>query len=177
MKCQKCGKYEANFKLFYKDPITGLEMPLYLCYDCAKELQVGGAVSSTSVKDELQKMLSDMGVSFFLEGLMPTAARSGVNVCPTCGRSIAQYADSGFLGCEDCYKNFARVISDSLVSVQAGTHHVGKVPYSSAVKDNAKKPPLGRDELKNLLNTAIEKGDMDEADKIMKLLRTSEVDN
>ncbi len=48
--------------------------------------------------------------------------------CPQCGYTLKEYYKTGYLGCPECYRQFAAEIIPSLAKIQGGTTHVGKKP-------------------------------------------------
>ena len=49
-------------------------------------------------------------------------------VCPVCAWDEQRLNASGKLGCENCYKVFAPLLSDVIKNMHSGTSHVGKQP-------------------------------------------------
>lgn len=54
-------------------------------------------------------------------------------ICSVCGRRLSEFYDTGYLGCENCYKEFEKEITASLKKIQGGTFHVGKKPELSGL--------------------------------------------
>jgi protein arginine kinase activator len=49
--------------------------------------------------------------------------------CPQCGLTVAQFRQSGTLGCEHCYESFGPALEPLIERAHAGgTHHVGRTP-------------------------------------------------
>lgn len=49
-------------------------------------------------------------------------------VCSVCGQKLSTFYSTGYLGCENCYKEFESEITATLKNIQGGTFHVGKKP-------------------------------------------------
>lgn len=59
-----------------------------------------------------------------LESGMPSATVR----CPVCGSSFADIAESGRVGCSECYKTFYNELLPYLKRVHGSTAHVGRIP-------------------------------------------------
>lgn len=46
--------------------------------------------------------------------------------CKNCYTTLNDFIDSGFVGCEDCYKYFADEVTKYINSTQFSNHHIGK---------------------------------------------------
>ena len=99
MKCSGCGK-EVMFP-FYQNMIG----EFFLCDEC---LSMG-----LSAKSEQPVRRTRAG-------------GAGGIACPKCGTCLDEFAQSGYLGCEKCYKTFSREIEKFLPHVQNGPSHIGK---------------------------------------------------
>lgn len=51
--------------------------------------------------------------------------------CSVCGRSYADFAKSGKMGCPQCYREFALQLPPLLQRIQGGLQHRGKAPLGS----------------------------------------------
>ena len=49
-------------------------------------------------------------------------------VCSVCGQKLSAFYKTGYLGCENCYKEFESEITATLKNIQGGSFHVGKKP-------------------------------------------------
>ena len=47
-------------------------------------------------------------------------------ICPSCGTRLEEVRKSGFLGCADCYKQFAPYLAGALRRIQIQTSYRGK---------------------------------------------------
>jgi len=53
---------------------------------------------------------------------------TGVQKCPGCGFSQADFKKTGRLGCPQCYETFADALGTLIKQMHKGTEHTGKVP-------------------------------------------------
>lgn len=118
MKCNHCKVNDAN--THYKRIINGKKEEMYLCEECAKEL---------GVMDDFSFEPFSMD-SFFgnLLGAGASALNSlaGVDRCTYCGSSFNDIANSGKVGCANCYDRFEDKLSPSIEKLHGRTKHIGK---------------------------------------------------
>lgn len=115
MKCQKCGKDHANTHI--KTIINGDYKEYILCADCAKEMGYNNIF--TDIGSDFTNLLG----SFFGNTL---PARSQATRCKTCGSTYYDIADSGKVGCADCYTTFYDMLLPSIRRIHGNTTHCGK---------------------------------------------------
>lgn len=124
MKCNHCGKNEAN--THFKRVINGKKEEMYLCEECAREL---------GVMNEFDFEPFSMD-SFFgnLLGAGASALNSlaGIERCTYCGSTFNDVVNSGKVGCANCYDKFGDRLTPSIEKIHGRTKHVGKfVTYST----------------------------------------------
>ena len=114
MLCDECGKREATYHSIKK--INGHTTERHLCGECQKKYG-----------SNLMKM-SGLGSLFGgLSGFFDEPKREEY-VCPSCGTTGDEFLRTGFVGCSDCYKEFAPLIMPVIRRMQGDVSHVGKVP-------------------------------------------------
>ena len=64
------------------------------------------------------------------------ADRYGMEKCSVCGKTLAEIADNGEVGCPNCYDQFADKLKPIIRNLQSSVAHVGAKPGESAVKLN-----------------------------------------
>lgn len=57
--------------------------------------------------------------------------------CSKCFTTLKDFVDTGFLGCENCYKVFKNEIESFVKSCQISTKHVGKI-YATNLSNEQK---------------------------------------
>ena len=55
-------------------------------------------------------------------------------VCSVCGRRLSEFYNTGYLGCENCYRDFETEIVSTLKKIQGGVFHVGKKPELTGIE-------------------------------------------
>ena len=88
-------------------------------------------------------------------------------ICPSCGTTGDEFLRTGFVGCSDCYKEFAPIIMPVIRRMQGGdVSHVGKVP--SGVENSVS---TEYDRLKKELEKAVELEEYEQASIIRDRMR------
>ncbi len=180
MLCSHCGKREANFH--YRQVNNGHSTEAHLCTECAKELgymnkaeQNFGSFGSLSAFPSFGMDFADM----FKELLgFPSAIGGGARrkiTCDSCGTAYDDFVNSGLLGCEDCYDEFAQDIENILTKIQPSTVHKGKgKAKTDDKKQSANSAPSELDTLKTDLKKAVDEERYEDAAKIRDRIKTIE---
>ena len=155
MRCQRCGEKEATVTI--SRIINDNKEKMTLCSDCAAEegYFAWSFEPQFPLHSLLKSMMADMGST-------PAARRLSKaktsKECSTCGRSYANFSQTGFLGCGDCYEAFSDAIRPLLRRIQGGTVHRGRRPNQT---DDSKSQTLhsgqSRDERLSDLREQLEK--------------------
>lgn len=161
MLCQNCGKHEATTHL--KRIVNGQAAELHLCSSCAGKLGYGEVFSPF-----------DMGFG----GLFGNLFSQGQNLlggetvvrCEKCGATYRDIAESGKVGCADCYKLFAERLAPSLQRIHGKTRHSGKVPGDVQRSD----VQSHLESLRLKMAKAIETQNFEEAAKLRDEIRAAE---
>lgn len=159
MLCKNCGLRPATTHI--KRVINGRIEEYHLCAECAKKLNV-------SAFDPFD--LSELWGSFFGDR-QPDSPSLNQKRCKTCGSSFADIANSGKLGCPDCYSEFNDELLPSLRKIHGKTRHVGRVPGSA--NENTKTGYMIND-LKKQLADAVENEDYEQAAKLRDQIKAYE---
>ena len=124
MLCDNCGKREANVR--YSENINGRKKELNLCEECSKKLGIekmdfgmpidfssffGGFMDSLITTPEFEPLINDIKTLR----------------CNTCGYTFEDIANSGRLGCKDCYDVFESRLDPIIKKIQGDNHHVGRI--------------------------------------------------
>ncbi len=115
MTCDVCKKNQAT--VFLTQIVEGKMQKVNLCEGCSKEK---GVTDPTSFA--LTDLLFGLGAAQEIE------RGSGVQRCPVCGFSQADFKKTGRLGCATCYETFSEALQALLKGMHKGTTHAGKVP-------------------------------------------------
>ncbi|MDP1852762.1 MAG: UvrB/UvrC motif-containing protein [Candidatus Omnitrophota bacterium] len=171
MLCDICGKSVATVHL--TEIIDDQMAELHLCENCAR---------AKSMEMEQQFGLADLlaGLSN-LGGQVEPQTSAGAK-CPNCGLTYENFKKVGRLGCNECYQSFSLYLKPLLKKIHGSIHHIGKSPVNkpqeSPVKPVVKAKVSQVQELKNQLQSAIQKEEFEKAaelrDKIKELEKKGE---
>ena len=131
MKCNHCGKNEAN--THFKRIINGKKEEMFLCEECAKEL---------GVMEEFN--FEPFSMDTFFGNLLGAGASAfnslaGIDRCTYCGSSFNDVVNSGKVGCSHCYDKFQDKLAPSIEKLHGRTKHVGKHVSYEEVPDEPEK--------------------------------------
>ena len=159
MLCEKCKKNNATTHI--RTVINGVARELNLCSHCAAEEGYTGMSHNG---------LAGMLASMFGETASPRTSSYEVK-CPVCGSSFSDIAETGKVGCSECYKTFKSELLPYLKRVHGSTKHSGKIPSRASLV--AKPATETIDSLKLELNRLVSEEKYEQAavvrDKIKKM--------
>ena len=112
MLCSECKINEATVRVVTE--INGVKTETYLCASCAKRLQAFAAMDFAGA-------LSPFG-GYSLDS--PNRDK----VCRSCGTRLSQFNSTGYVGCENCYREFEPTMQQVVSRVQGTERHRGKFP-------------------------------------------------
>lgn len=115
MTCDVCKQNQAT--VFLTQIVDGKMQKVNLCEACSKEK---GVTDPTGFA--LADLLLGLGAAQEID------KGGGVNKCPGCGFSQADFKKTGRLGCAVCYDTFAEALDTLIKGMHKGTEHRGKVP-------------------------------------------------
>lgn len=175
MKCERCGKNEANVQ--YTQIINGLKEELSLCEKCANDLGVGNI--SFSMPIDFSNFFGE-----FLEGdnvnTFQNIKFNTQNTCQKCGMTFEEFANTGKFGCDNCYEIFSNKIDRILKGVHGTDTHIGRkyLENKENKENNVEKKHDTNiakiEELKNKLKAVIKEENYEEAAKIRDEIKTLE---
>ena len=119
MLCEKCGKNHATTHI--RSVVNGVVREMNLCSYCAAKEGYTG-ISQNSLAGMLASMLGEINSS---------SLSSKGDICPVCGAYFSDIAQSGKMGCAECYKTFKEELFPYLKRVHGSIKHAGKVPNSA----------------------------------------------
>ena len=157
MLCEKCGKNHAN--TYYKTTVNGKTKEMYLCSECAAKL------NGQSFDDiwNLGGLFFDD--SFFGKALGLSSPKT-VKHCPSCGVTVQYIADTGKVGCADCYTTFDKELEAAIKRAHGASEHKNET--------QPKADPIA--EKKALLRQAIENEEYEKAAEIRDEIRKLEAE-
>jgi len=151
MLCDNCGKREANVR--YSENINGRKKEMNLCEECSKKLGIGQMDFSMPIdfSSFFGSFMDDFGAPEF----MPMLKELKTLRCDSCGYTFDDIANTGRLGCKDCYDVFEDRLNPIIRKVQGADHHVGRIGKIIDQKIEKKEQP--KKEVENKEKSKIEK--------------------
>ncbi|HXV86162.1 MAG TPA: UvrB/UvrC motif-containing protein [Gemmatimonadales bacterium] len=119
MQCDQCGERPAAIHL--TQIVNNAVTQAHLCETCAAEK--GIQTTASVAKFPLSDFLASLGKG---EG-KAEAASAASEPCSFCGGTLADFRETGRLGCSHCYVSFESHVRDLLRRLHGSTQHVGEV--------------------------------------------------
>lgn len=124
MKCDNCGKNNANVK-YYRN-INGVEKQMNLCEECSRKLGI-----TTDMNFNMPIDLSSFFGGFFEDfessSLLNLVSSPSEIRCSGCDYSFEDILNSGKFGCPKCYETFETEIDQLLNKIHGRNRHVGRI--------------------------------------------------
>lgn len=159
MLCEKCGKNSATTHIH--SVVNGVVSKRNLCAKCAADEGVQGLGHNS---------LAEMLASMFGDALSVGQVTAKTH-CPCCNSTFSDIAESGKVGCSECYKTFYNELLPYLKRVHSSTAHSGKIPNKAPLAELPREDTVS--DLRMLLNRLVSEEKFEEAavvrDKIKKL--------
>lgn len=119
MQCDKCGKPSVYHSTLI---VNGVSQSRNLCRDCA--IKEGVFANESSLFDDMFSAFSDF---------LPFEKVENV-VCPVCKTSLAQFKNTGRLGCPNCYEAFREEIANVVKRIAPFSTHKQEISSTSKTK-------------------------------------------
>ena len=121
MKCQNCGKNEANIR--YTQIINGEKKELALCSECAKKLGIDSEMPDFPIN--FNSFLGDFFNDYVENNFLPSFENTVVK-CKNCGMTYDDFIKDGVFGCSECYDTFSNPIDSLLKNLHGTAKHIGR---------------------------------------------------
>ena len=162
MLCEKCGKNHATTHI--RTVVNGVVREMNLCGYCA----AAGGYTNIS-HNSLAGMLASMFGEVSSSGIGKNTVK-----CSVCGVTFSDIAETGRMGCAECYKTFNQELLPYLKRVHGSTRHVGKVPNSAPLAVMPQKETV--EDLRMELNRLVSEEKYEEAAVIRDKIKEMEGD-
>lgn len=123
MLCDNCGKREANVR--YSENINGRRKELNLCEECSKKLGISHMDFSMPI--DFSSFFGEFMEDFATPEFMPLLNEIKALKCNNCGSTFEEIANTGKLGCGNCYDVFEERLDPIIRRIQGANCHVGRV--------------------------------------------------
>lgn len=144
--CSGCGQAKGVVDLTHIE--AGEVKTIHLCAQCAaaKGIQTPAAVAETP----LGGLLAALGTA-----TSASAGRVVEATCGRCGSTLAEFRETGRVGCADCYDAFGEPLRELVRRLHGSTHHTGKAYRAPGAVQPV--PAEATSELKERLRQAVER--------------------
>jgi len=154
MLCEECRKRQATVHI--SQVMNGDKTEKNLCEQCAKSLGGLDLMGMVSGSFDINNMVAAI-MNMEQAGATPKTRAAS---CPTCGMDYRRFAETGRLGCADCYHTFSRQLAPLLKRIHGNPVHQGKLPHRGA-RAVSQQRAVGR--LKSELKSAVEQEQFERA--------------
>lgn len=122
MKCENCGKNEANVK--YTQIINGEKKQMFLCEECSEKLGIDNNIH-LNMPIDFSSFLSD----FFddVNAITPMPMLEKELRCEKCGLTFDDFMNTGKFGCSNCFEEFEERIDPILKNIHGSNRHIGRL--------------------------------------------------
>jgi len=158
MTCQQCGQNPAT--VYFRETVNGQTAEIYLCVACAQKRGLSGGF------EILQNPLMGLDIGSFWGSLFAdpeVLSQKQEALCPDCGTTYSEIAETGKAGCPACYIAFYDRLLPSIQRIHGKTQHVGKVPGTAEITG---RPASELDQLKRQLEQAIDNQEYEECARL-----------
>lgn len=177
MKCENCGRNQANVK--YTQIINGEKKQMFLCEECSQKLGIGNMQINMPI--DFSSFLGD----FFdeMEGatFIPTLSSPNELKCRECGLSFDEFMHTGKFGCSNCYEEFETRIDPIIKNIQGSNRHIGRIGKITKEDEGINKEVIQEnnelDDLKEKLKLAIQEERYEDAAKFRDEIKEIEKSN
>lgn len=119
MDCERCQQNEA--KVHITQFINGVKQDTHLCETCAQSLKINLGLPQFPINN-LNNLLSFLSKSSGID------KKATENRCPNCQIPYSKIAETGFVGCSECYRHFSTQLEPLLQRIHGAKRHRGKIP-------------------------------------------------
>lgn len=159
MLCDQCKKNIATTHI--RSSVNGVVVEKNLCSSCAAQ----GGYSQFSQNGLVNMLAGLFGDSYSIDSSKPNTR------CHCCGASFSDIAQSGRMGCSNCYTVFSEQLFPSLQRLHGKTKHIGKIPLNAPSEIRIKSR---LEQLKGDLKRAVSEENFEQAAKLRDEIRQLE---
>lgn len=153
MLCDNCKKREANVR--YSENINGVRKELNLCEECSKKLGIGQIGFDMPIN--FSSFFGDFMEDFSNSEFMPMFNEVKTLKCDNCGYTFEDIANTGRVGCANCYDVFEDRLAPIIRRIQSSNRHVGRIGKSIDKKIEEKQERKNHNQKENKQDTPEQK--------------------
>ena len=173
MLCDNCKKREAN--VMYSENINGRKKELHLCEECSEKL--GISKMDFNMPIDFSSFFGGFMEDFLEPEFMPMLNEVKELKCENCGYTFENIANTGKLGCANCYEVFENKLDPIIKKIQGANTHTGrtgKIIENKKIEkptNNEEKAESKIEQLQKELKKAIKEERYEDAAKIRDEIR------
>ena len=109
IKCERCSKNLANVHIL--KVFDGIKKELNICEKCAKELGEFNINPINDIENSFSLNILSGLVDYFNQSHNSSVSKESDMKCSNCGTTYAEFKQTGFLGCKECYEKFSKILN------------------------------------------------------------------
>ncbi|MBR3254864.1 MAG: UvrB/UvrC motif-containing protein [Clostridia bacterium] len=135
MKCDNCGKNNANVK--YLRNINGEKTEMNLCEECSKKLGINTDINF-DIPIDFSSFLGGFFEDFDKVDFPYLLSSNEETKCKGCNSTFEDILNRGKFGCPTCYETFETQIDNLMNKIHGSNRHVGRLGIESAKESGLK---------------------------------------
>ena len=124
MKCDNCGKENANVRYFQN--INGEKTEMNLCEECSKKLGIDTNINF-DIPIDFSSFLGGFFEDFEKEDFPYLLSSNEEKRCSGCNSTFEDILNRGKFGCPTCYETFENQIDNLLNKIHGSNRHIGRL--------------------------------------------------
>lgn len=170
MQCDHCGQRPAT--VHQTMIVNGHKTEHHLCEVCARQQGKGEGTFAFPNLSIHQLLSSFLGQDPFGGTAVAPRTREEPR-CTHCGMTYSEFADSGKLGCSQCYEQLDPHLTPLIKRIQGTTQHTGKAPKRTGGLVRKRRELA---QLKQQLTVAVDQEQFEEAARLRDRIRAMEIE-
>lgn len=172
MKCDNCGKNNANIRYFRN--LNGVKEKMNLCEECAQKLGITDIGFNMPI--DFSSFLGGFWEDFSNSDILPLIGQKQELKCKGCNSTFEDILNTGKFGCPECYETFENEIDEIMNKIHGKNRHMGRLGKLEQIKVDKEKEDPQRSEnaenddelrkLKEKLKELVKEENYEEAAKI-----------
>lgn len=123
MKCDNCGKNDANVK--YLRNINGVKKEMNLCEECSQKLGINDINFDLPI--DFSSFLEGFFEDFENSDIISLMESKNSVQCKGCNSTFEDIINTGKFGCPECYETFETEIDNLMNKLHGSNRHKGRL--------------------------------------------------
>lgn len=130
MKCDNCGKNNANIRYFRN--VNGVKEKMNLCEECAQKLGITDIGFNMPI--DFSSFLGGFWEDFTNSDILPLIGEKQELKCKGCNSTFEDIINTGKFGCPECYETFEDEIDEIMNKIHGKNRHIGRLGKIEQIK-------------------------------------------